>query len=83
MSKLDEVATAIGAAWASEIVHSLRSDDREIIGAWPGTMREARMRVVAAMATKLDLSVLDELARIANVAARRGWQEVSSVDPEP
>jgi len=25
---------------------------------------------------------LDQLARIANLAARRGWQEVSQADPE-
>ena len=38
------VAIAAGEAWVHELVRALRSDDREIIGAWPGTLREARMR---------------------------------------
>lgn len=79
---LHPAAIAIGEAWAHEIVHSLRSVDREIIGAWPGTMREARSRVRVALRTKLELHVIDELARVAYLAARRGWQEVSEPDPE-
>lgn len=81
-SDLHPVAIAIGQAWAHEIVRTLRSVDREIIGAWPGTMREARTRVRIAMRTKLELYVIDELARVAYLAARRGWQEVSEPDPE-
>jgi hypothetical protein len=73
---------AIGEAWAHEIVRSLRSVDREIVGAWPGTMREARTRIRVAARTKLELRVIDELARVAYLAARRGWQEVSEADPE-
>jgi len=82
VAELHPVAIAIGEAWANEIVHSLRSVDREIIGAWPGTMREARTRVRVALQTKLELGVIDELARVAYLAARRGWQEVSEPDPE-
>lgn len=79
---LHPVAVAIGEAWAHEIVRSLRSADREIIGAWPGTMREARNRICVALGTKLERPVIDELARTAYVAARSGWQEVSEPDPE-
>jgi len=79
---LQPVAIAIGEAWASELVHSLCSEDREVIGPWPGTMSEARMRVLASLRMKLDTQHLDQLARIANLAARRGWQEVSQADPE-
>ncbi len=75
-------ATAIGEAWASEIIRTLRSDDREIAGAWPGTLREARMRIRSAVRSKLELAVIDELARVAYVAARRGWSELSVPDPE-
>jgi len=82
-SNLEPLAASIGEAWASELVHSLRSDDREVIGAWPGTMSEARMRIRVVLRMKLDAQVIDELARIANLAARRGWQEVSQADPEP
>ena len=81
-SDLHPAAIAIGEAWAHELVRSLRSVDREIVGAWPGTMREARTRVCVGLRTELERSVIDELARIAYVAARRGWQEVSEPDPE-
>jgi hypothetical protein len=81
-SDLHPIAIAIGEAWAHELVRSLRSVDREIIGAWPGTMREARTRVRVALRTRLELHVIDELARVAYLAARRGWQEVSEPDPE-
>jgi hypothetical protein len=79
---LQPVAIAIGEAWASELVNSLCSEDREVIGPWPGTMSEARMRILASVRIKLDMQYLDQLARIANLAARRGWQEVSQTDPE-
>ena len=82
-SDLHPIAIALGEAWAHEIMHSLRSVERAIIGAWPGTMREARNRVRVAIRTKLELRVIDELARVAYLAARRGWQEVSEPDPEP
>jgi hypothetical protein len=76
------VATAIGEAWASELVHSLRAADREVIGPWPGTMSEAKMRILASLRTKLDTRHLEQLARIANLAARREWHGVSQTDPE-
>ena len=81
--ELHPLAIAVGEGWASELVTSLRADDREIIGAWPGTLGEARMRIRGMLRTKLELPVIDELARVAYVAARRGWQEVSKPDPEP
>jgi hypothetical protein len=79
---LESSATSIGQAWASELVHALRADDREVVGPWPGTMSEARMRILASLRMRLDTKHLDQLARIANLAARRGWEEVSEADPE-
>jgi hypothetical protein len=76
------VATAVGEAWATEIVRSMRQDEREIAGAWPGTLGEARMRIRVAVRTRLTPQLLEELARVAYVAARRGWQEISVQDPE-
>ena len=70
----------IGAAWAKELAQTLRSADRDVIGAWPGTMSEARTRVIASLQNKLVLSDLDELAKIVNVAARRQWLETSRSD---
>jgi len=79
---LSPIATAVGEAWAAELVRTLRANQREIIGAWPGTMREARMRVLARLHRHLDLDLLDELARLVTVAARREWHQVSQPDPE-
>jgi hypothetical protein len=77
------IATAVGEAWATELVRGLRASKREILGAWPGTMGEARMRVLARVHRKLDLQVLHDLARVATLAARREWHQVSQPDPEP
>ena len=88
---LTSLATSIGEAWVHELVRTLHATDRDVVGAWPGTMREARMRVLAGVqahaaptkAERIDSSVLDDLARVANLAARRGWAEVTQPDPEP
>jgi len=75
-SELRPLATAIGESWAAELVDSLRSDHRDIVGEWPGTLGEARMRIRVAFQRDIDARLLDELARAANLAARRGWLEV-------
>lgn len=80
---LKPIATAVGEAWATELVRMLRASEREILGAWPGTLREARMRVLARLHCHLDRDVLDELARLATIAARAEWHQVSQPDPEP
>jgi hypothetical protein len=80
------VASAIGEAWAQDCAQSLHAQDRGVVGAWPGTLREARSRVIANVATKLRseaLVHLDELARAAYLAARRHWQAISEPDLEP
>jgi hypothetical protein len=63
-------------------VHSLRAIERAVVGAWPGTASEARMRIRLALRRNLDAQLLDQLARVATQAARRGWLEVSEQDPE-
>jgi hypothetical protein len=78
---LEPIAMAIGAQWAHEMVRALRNDEREIIGAWPGTISEAKMRVLAHLNT-VDLEVLAALARVATEAARREWLSVAERDPE-
>jgi hypothetical protein len=80
---LESVATAIGHAWASEVVRGLHADERDIVGAWPGTIREAKARILANVREHIETTALDELARIANLVARRGWQEHSQPDEEP
>jgi hypothetical protein len=81
-------AAAIGVAWANECAVDLRSNEREVVGAWPGTIREARSRVLsvlpaARMRPTLDTEALQLLARAAYEAARRSWRAMSEPDPEP
>lgn len=75
-------AIAVGDAWATELVGTLRADDREIVGSWPGTMREARMRIRGEFRSKLELAVIEELARLAYTTARRCWQALAVADSE-
>ena len=79
---LAERASQIGAAWAEEYLRELQANERAAIGAWPGTMSEARRRVVTQLAIVLAPARLQELARVVNLAARRGWQKASEPDPE-
>jgi len=79
---LAERASQIGAAWAKEYVRELHAHARAAVGAWPGTMSEARRRVVTQLAIVLAPDRLQELARVVNLAARRGWHEASEPDPE-
>ncbi len=76
-------AGQVGEAWSHEYVRELRAQNRDIVGGWPGTLREARRRVLASMPRNLDPLLLDELARITNLAARRCWESVSEPDLEP
>jgi hypothetical protein len=79
---LAERASQIGEAWAEAFLRDLRANDRAPIGLWPGTMSEARSRVVAQLAIVLAPERLDELARVTNLAARHRWQKVSEPDLE-
>nr|MBA3396717.1 hypothetical protein [Deltaproteobacteria bacterium] len=80
-------AMAAGLAWANECANDLRAQERGIVGAWPGTLREARSRVLAnipaARRAPLDSTALDLLARATYDAARRSWQAISEPDLEP
>jgi hypothetical protein len=76
------IATDVGVAWAAELVRQLRAAEREIVGSWPGTMSEARMRVLHRLHRKLDVDLLDDLARIATLAARREWHQICQPDLE-
>lgn len=80
---LADRASQIGEAWARDYVRQLREQERAPVGAWPGTMREARMRVWSRLAMALEPDRLDELARVANLAARHGWRKVCEPDLEP
>lgn len=79
---LAERASQIGQAWAHEYVRDLQTHARAPVGAWPGTISEARRRIVTQLAIVLAPERLNELARIANLAAKRGWGAVCEPDHE-
>lgn len=79
---LAERASQIGEEWVHEYVRDLHAQERAPVGAWPGTMSEARRRIVTGLALLLEPKRLDELARVANLAARRGWRAVCEPDLE-
>jgi hypothetical protein len=81
-TELVSLANEIGQAWSQTYVRVLQEQERDIVGAWPGTIREARRQVLARVKTKLEPEQLDQLARITNLAARRGWETVSEPDLE-
>lgn len=89
-AELAVLATELGQLWAQEYVRVLRAQDRDIVGAWPGTLSEARRQVLArskAINRLAPISVgepelLDQLARLTNLAARRSWETVSEPDLE-
>lgn len=81
-SELVSLATEIGQTWSQSYVRALQAQERDIVGAWPGTIREARRQVLARIKTKLEPEQLDQLAKMTNLAARRGWESVSEPDLE-
>lgn len=80
--ELASLATSLGQAWSHTYMRQLQDQERDIVGAWPGTIREARRQVLARIKDKLEPEQLDQLARIANLAARRIWETVSEPDLE-
>ncbi len=81
------VAFAIGKAWAQDVANALYAQGRSAVGAWPGTLREARSRVLmgipAARHPSFEVEALVGLARACNDAARRCWDDMAEPDPEP
>lgn len=81
------VSSALGEAWANEVANALRAQTRGLVGAWPGTIREARSRVLrglpAARQPTFDAAALAALSRAVYDAARRCWDEISEPDLEP
>jgi hypothetical protein len=81
------VSTALGEAWARDVAEALRAQTRAIVGAWPGTMREARSRVLLGLPpdrrSRFDAEELDALSRAVYDTARRCWDAVAEPDLEP
>jgi hypothetical protein len=81
------VSTALGEAWAHDVAEALRAQTRGLVGAWPGTMREARSRVLIGLPptrrSGFDAEALDALSRAVYEAARRCWDGFAEPDMEP
>ncbi|MEO8705837.1 MAG: hypothetical protein ABI867_37750 [Kofleriaceae bacterium] len=73
----------LGETWARECAAELRAQKRGVVGAWPGTLSEARSRVLAAHRTMLGTEILQQLARATYDVARRSWHVMSEPDLEP
>jgi hypothetical protein len=84
--RLQVLASRAGHAWAEACTRALHSQRRAIAGAWPGTLSEARGRVLAALTdherSAISLEDLRALARTANHAARAMWRAVAIPDEE-
>jgi hypothetical protein len=82
-----ELAPALGEAWVRDVANALRAQTRSVVGAWPGTIREARSRVLVglppARRSTVDAAALEALSRAVYEAARRCWDEISEPDLEP
>jgi hypothetical protein len=81
------VSSVLGEAWARDVAEALRAQTRDVVGGWPGTIREARSRVLLGMRAGrrpgLDTAEIEALSRAVYDAARRCWDQISEPDPEP
>lgn len=79
---LQDASESVGASWALECVNALCASGRKIEGGWPGTLPEARARVVNKLSTELsargwlplDTREVDVVATSTNAEAKRSWQ---------
>jgi hypothetical protein len=71
---LEQSATTLGQSWADQWRDDLRREGRPAAGGWPGTLREARVRVehhLLAEVTRRRMPAVTEAER--EVAARRAY----------
>lgn len=68
-------------------VTALTAQDRPVAGGWPGTLREAKGQVLAALSIRgcgaPDADALDRLARVATASARAWWGRHAVPESEP
>jgi hypothetical protein len=85
---LDQTAVTVGRIWADQWRHDLRREGRAAAGGWPGTLREARIRVEHHLQDELARRTIAEvtgaerelLVRRAYASARAEWS--SRAEPE-
>lgn len=83
---LERAVEAAGHAWAIEWADALRREGRAVAGGWPGTLSEARVRVVACARQSgrqrtTTHAEIERLTKKAYEAARNSW--LSRCEPEP
>lgn len=78
-AQLAGVAEDAGIGWAQQRIRELTDDQRDIVGGWPGTMREARAVILKSLERSLPPSFAishdetQEVIRTGYAAARRTW----------
>jgi hypothetical protein len=86
-AQLLRMATVVGAAWMEWWYEHLRGEKRAVAGSWPGTISEARRRVLTQAGTEPGLSLpltadeLEATSRAANLHAKALWR--ARAIPEP
>lgn len=83
-------AELVGLAWAEYWFDWAESEQRALVGGWPGTMSEARAQVVRALVPWLrergrwptaEVTNFEATARIVYSTARAAWRQRSVADP--
>lgn len=79
------LAEATGAAWFEDEAVALRAAGRPLVGGWPGTVSEARTRVMNGVArargSVLSREATAELAHVVYITARRRWEARATREP--
>jgi hypothetical protein len=79
--ELDVLAEDVGRAWAAALADSVRAQDRDVAGGWPGTMTEAKGQVLAALhGRRITRAELCALSSTAYRAAQAQWRSVAQPD---
>ena len=78
---LQDTSEAVGTSWALECVNALRESGRPIEGGWPGTLPEARARILRQLPLQLsargmlplDAQEIGLVSSSTNAQAKRSW----------
>ena len=84
-------AELVGREWANEIKASIILERRRASGGWPGTLSEARARVLVSLLPWLQRNgqptvssqEREGAARLVYASARSAWMETREPDDEP
>ena len=86
-AQLLRLASVVGAAWMEWWKEHLRDDRRAVAGAWPGTISEARRRVLTHATTEPGLTLpltadeLESTSRAATLHAKSLWRQRAIPEP--